>query len=132
TLYYVLAGAVLTDLALGEHVRTGSGRTGGTVVEAIAESPPADHLLRASWEYVAEKPRGVQTVLAAVGPTLREPLLDRLVERGDIQRVTRKTLGLFNSSALKDGTGHRRDKLLADVRAVLVDGAPATPRVAAL
>lgn len=132
TLYYVLAGAVLTDLALGEHVRTGTGRTGGMTVKAAAEKPPADHLLRASWEYVAEKPRGVQTVLAAMGPTLREPLLDRLIERGDIQRVARKMLGLFNSFALEDGHGHRRDKLLADVRAVLVDGAPAAPRVAAL
>lgn len=132
TLYYVLAGAVLADLGFGGHVRTGTGRIGTLTVEAVRESPPADHLLRAGWEYVAGKPRGVQTVLAAVGPTLREPLLDRLVERGDLHRVMRKTFVLFESSVLENGDNGRRDRLLADVRAVLVDGAEATPRVAAL
>ncbi|MFC7787863.1 GOLPH3/VPS74 family protein [Microbacterium sp. MAHUQ-60] len=132
TLYYVLAGAVLADLGLGGHVRTGTGVTGALTVQAVAENPPDDHLLRASWEYVAEKPRGVQTVLAAMGPTLRAPLLDRLVERGDIRRVTRRMLGLFTTSALEDGNDSRRGGVLADVRAVLVDGAPATPRTAAL
>lgn len=132
TLYYALGGAVLADLGLGGNVRTGSGRMGGMTVQAIAENPPADHLLRACWEYVSEKPRGVQTVLAAVGPTLREPLLDRLVERGDIRRVTHRMFGLFATSSLDDGASRRRASLLDDVRAVLVDGAHPTPRVAAL
>lgn len=132
TLYYVLAGAILADLGFGEHVRTGAGHTGAPTVEAIAENPPADELLRDSWNYVADKRRGVQTVLAAMGPTLREPLLDRLVERGDIQRVVRKTLGLFDTSRLEVGNSGRRDRVLADVRSALVDGAKTTPRVAAL
>lgn len=132
TLFYVLAGAVLADLGLGNHVRTGAGRLGSMTVEAVAENPPRDHLLRASWEYVADRPRGVQTVLAATGPTLREPLLDRLVERGDLQRSTRKTLGLFETSVLEEGESGRRAELLDAVRAVLVDGDVPTPRVAAL
>ncbi len=132
TLFYVLAGAVLADLGLGDHVRTATGRLGATTVEAVADNPPSDHLLRAGWEYVADKPRGVQTVLAATGPALRTPLLDRLVERGDIRRSTRKAFGLFDTSVLEDGGSGRRDGLLADVRAVLVDGAEPTPRVAAL
>jgi hypothetical protein len=132
TLYYVLAGAVLADLGLGGYVITGTGRSGAMTVQAVAENPPTDPLLRASWEYVSNKPRGVQTVLAAVGPTLRQPLLDRLVERGDLDRVIRTTFGMFNTSILEDGEGGRRDRLLADVRAVLVDNAEATPRVAAL
>src|SRR5690606_4457247 len=86
TLYYVLAGAVLTDLGFGEHIRTGTGVTGATTVIAVPGNPPADHLLLGSWEYVVDKQRGVQTVLAAMGPALRELLLDRLVERGDIRR----------------------------------------------
>jgi hypothetical protein len=132
TLYYVLAGAVLADLGLGGHVRSGTGRMGTMTVEAVADNPPSDHLLRASWEYVADKPRGVQTVLAATGPALREPLLDRLVERGDLRRGTRKALGLFDTSVLEEGDSGRRDSLLTDVRAVLVDGAEPTARVAAL
>jgi hypothetical protein len=132
TLFYVLAGAVLADLGLGDHVRTGTGRMGTTTVEAVADNPPSDHLLRVSWEYVADKPRGVQTVLAATGPALRTPLLDRLVERGDIHRGARKTLGLFDTTVLEDGNSGRRERLLAEVRAVLVDGAEPTPRIAAL
>src|SRR5690606_37647183 len=120
--YYVLAGAVLTDFGMGGNVRTGPGVSGASTVEAEPDSPPGDRLLRPTWQYVAGKPRGVQTVLAAMGPALREPLLERLIERGDIRRVKRKMLGMFTTSALESGGG-RRDALLADVRAVLVDGA---------
>jgi len=132
TLYYVLAGAVLAELSLGEHVHTDARGADASSVQADAQHPPADHLLRASWEYVVEKPRSVQAVLAAMGPMLREPLLERLVERGDIRRVTRKVLGLFTSSALEAGDSDRRAHLLAAIRSVLVDGAPAEPRIAAL
>lgn len=132
TLYYVLAGAVLADLGLGEHVQTSTGRTGALVVGAVGDRPPADPLLRTSWEYVEGKPRGVQTVLAATGPSLRQPLLDRLVDRGDLHRRTRKTLGLFTSSVLEEGDSGRRARVLGEVRAVLVDRVEPTPRAAAL
>ncbi|MBZ2195343.1 GOLPH3/VPS74 family protein [Occultella gossypii] len=132
TLFYILAGAVLAELGLGEHVRTAGGRFGGTLVEAVEDNPPADEILRSVWDYVAEKPRGIQTVLAAVGPGLREPLLDRLIERGDIQRGTRRTLGLFDTRVLEGSGGERRASLLAEVRALLVDGVDPQPRVAAL
>ncbi len=132
TLYYTLAGAVLADLGLGEHVRTESGWGGTTRVAAIEDRPPSDEILRSAWDYTAEKPRGVQTVLAEIGPTLRAPLLDRLVERGDIRRGTRKALGLFDTTVLEDGGNGRRAGLIADVREVLVEGAEPTARVAAL
>lgn len=132
TLYYVLAGAVLADLGLSSHVRTGTGRLDGLTVEAVLDNPPSDHLLRAIWEYVADKPRGVQTVLAATGPALREPLLDRLVERGVLRRRTRKALGFIETSVIEEGDSGRRRGLLGDIRAVLVDGTEPTPRTAAL
>ncbi|MGV9796548.1 GOLPH3/VPS74 family protein [Mycobacterium sp. NPDC003449] len=130
-LFYVLAGAVLADLGLGGHVDTTAG-TAGTKVHAIEDKPPSDRMLRSAWEYVAEKPRGVQTFLAAIGPSLRSPVLDRLVERGDIRRRKRKALGLFNTTVLEDGGSGRREHLLAEVRAALVDNIEPTPRVAAL
>jgi hypothetical protein len=110
----------------------GAGRLGGLTVEAVADNPPSDHLLRVTWEYVADKPLGVQTVLAATGPALREPLLDRLVERGELRRRARKSLGFIETSVIEEGDSGRRDMLLSDIRAVLVDGAEPTPRVAAL
>ncbi|WP_431727098.1 GPP34 family phosphoprotein [Verrucosispora sp. TAA-831] len=52
TLFYVLAGAVLADLALGGHVATtANGRIG-----ASDHVPPAD-LLRSTWDYVSDMPR---------------------------------------------------------------------------
>ncbi len=128
TLFYVLGGAVLADLALGEHLSTaGQGR-----VRSVAAHPPTDGLLRPAWDYLAEKPRGVQTALAAIGPTLREPLLERLIGRGDVDQERRKVLGLFPTITLREGTTGRRAHLLADVRQVLVDGRQPSTRVAAL
>jgi hypothetical protein len=132
TLFYVLGGAVLADLGLGGHVRTIPGWGGSTRVEAVTDRPPADDILRSAWDYVAVKPRGVQATLAAIGPTLRSPLLDRLIIRGDIRESTRKVLGLFDMKVLEDGGIGRRAGLLSDVRAVLVDGVEPQPRVAAL
>lgn len=132
TLFYILAGAVLADLALGDHVRSDEGRGAWVRVEAVEERPPSDDILRSAWDYVSEKPRGVQTVLAAIGTTLRAPLLDRLLERGDIREESRKALGLFTTTALRDGGTGRRGALVESVRAVLMDGVEPQPRIAAL
>ncbi|RLP84324.1 GPP34 family phosphoprotein [Micromonospora sp. BL4] len=128
TLFYVFGGAVLADLALGDHLTTADrGR-----VRSVAGHPPSDDLLRPAWDYLTEKPRGVQTALAAIGPALRKPVLERLIARGDIDQEPRKVLGLFRTTALRDGRTGRRAGLLADVRQVLVDGAEPQARVAAL
>ncbi|MEU4555455.1 Golgi phosphoprotein 3 GPP34 [Micromonospora violae] len=128
TLFYVLGGAVLADLALGGHLTTSDrGR-----VSSVADHPPSDGLLRPAWDYLAEKPRGAQTALAAIGPPLRGPVLERLIARSDIDKEPRKVLGLFRTTALREGRTERRSRLLADVRRVLVDGAEPQARVAAL
>ncbi|MER8072263.1 GPP34 family phosphoprotein [Streptomyces sp. NPDC094034] len=133
TLFYVLAGAVLADLALHESVAMTTTRTGSVNVEAVREkAPPSDEILLSAWEYVSEKPRGVQTVLAAIGPRLRHPLLERLIARGDIRRENRKVLGFFNTTVLEDSQNGRRAVLLKEVRDVLVDSTEPTPRIAAL
>lgn len=126
-LFYVLAGAVLTDLALNGHITTSA----NAPVTTTGSKPPVDSILRSAWDYIAEKPRGVQVILAAIGPALRGPLLERLIERGDIRRGTRKVLGLFNMAVLEKGSD-RRAGLVAEVRRVLVDGAEPRPPVAAL
>lgn len=131
TLYSVLAGAALTDLALGEFVTTGTGRFGGVTVHAVDRAAPADPLLRPAWDYVS-RPRGVQGVLAAVGPQLREPVIDRVVARGDLQRIERMRLGIFTTATLVEGRTGRRAQLVAEVRSVLLDGREPTARTAAL
>lgn len=131
TLYYVLGGAVLTDLALTGQVTVEDAGMRGTLARTTGETPPADPILRPAWEYMAEKPRNVQAVIASAGPPLRGPVLDRLIERGDLRSEERKTLGIFKTQALKEGSTGRRAELLARVRATLIDGAEPTPRVAA-
>jgi hypothetical protein len=133
TLFYVLGGAVLTDLALDERIELddGSGLTGRRV-RAVGSVPPADPLLAQVWHRIAEKPRSAQTLLAEVGPSLRGTVLDRLVEHGHLRREKRKMLGLFTTTALADGGTSRRAEVLQQVRAVLVDGVPPDPRTAAL
>ncbi|WP_382304024.1 GPP34 family phosphoprotein [Herbiconiux sp. UC225_62] len=131
TLFYVLGGAVLTDLAQQGRVEIRDAGLRGTLISATGERPE-DELLQPAWDYVASKPRGVQSVLAASGPTLRGPLLDRLVERGDLDRAEKKMLGLIPTTALSEGSSGHRAELIAAMRAVLVDGAAPTERVAAV
>ncbi|MFY1673610.1 GOLPH3/VPS74 family protein [Plantactinospora sp. WMMB334] len=131
TLFYVLAGAVLADLALAEHVTTApAGRA--VRVQSVEGSAPSDEILRSAWDHLSTKPRSVQAALAAIGPPLREPVLQRLIERGDIDRTDRKVLGLFRTTALRDGGTGRRARLLGEVRRVLVEGTEPQARVAAL
>ena len=133
TLFYTLAGAVLAELAVEKHVEIGErpGWTGNRVTGDPGR-PPADPLLRDCWEPLTTKPRGAQSFLADVGPGLRAPLLDRLVERGHIRREQRRALGFIKTTALVDGGTSHRAELVAAVRPVLTDGAEPEPRTALL
>lgn len=130
TLFYVLAAAVLVELAQRGEVGVEDAGMRGAIVRAGA-TPPADDVLRGAWDAIADKPRNVQTVLAAVGPLLRQPVLDRLIARGDVRRESRKALGFIPTTSLEQGS-ERRGELIAGARAVLVDGADADSRTAAL
>jgi hypothetical protein len=131
-LYDVLGGAVLAQLAGNESVTTTTARPGSASVNAVEGRAPSDEILRSAWDYIADKPGLVRTIIAAIGPSLRQPLLERLVARGDIREENGKVLGMIKATTLKDGGSGRRSGLIRDVRNVLVDGAAPTPRVAAL
>lgn len=132
TLPVVLAGAALADLALDGSVRIATDGAGSVHVEAVEGRAPSDGILRLAWEHASNSPGGVQVLLAAIGPALRQPLLERLIARGDIREENGKVLGLLRVASLKDGGSGRRSGLIGDVRAVLFDGMAPTPRVAAL
>jgi hypothetical protein len=133
TLFYVLAGAVLADLALRDAVELDEGRTlTGRRVSAVPGAAPSDPLLREVWDQVAERPQGVQALLAGVGPQLRGPLLERLVDAGHVTREKRTVLGPIRRTALVTGSSGRREDLVQQVRQVLVDGTGPTPRTGLL
>ena len=119
-LFYVLGAAVLADLALDERISVADARF-STTVSALGDSIPSDPILEPAWAYVAKQPRDAQTVLAAVGPSLRAPVLDRLIERGHLREEAHKTLGLFPTTRLVLASD-RRDALIARVKDVLLEG----------
>lgn len=132
-LFHVLAGAVLVDLAAQDRVQvaaTPSWR--GRPVTVLGDVPPADDLLRPTWERVARKPIDVQQLIIETGPVLRPATVDRLVERGHLRPERRKVLGLLPVTALADGGTPRRAELMAAVRAALVDGVEPDARTAVL
>ena len=130
-LFYVLGGAVLAEFALNGSAKGEASSIFSTRVQAIGEAGPSDALLQPAWDYIVDKPRDAQTVLAATGPTLREPVLNRLIERGDLERTTKKTLGIFTTSRLTLAT-ERREQLLDRMRAALIDGSTVDARTAAI
>ncbi|MEY2848478.1 MAG: hypothetical protein RI885_1143 [Actinomycetota bacterium] len=132
TLFTVLAGAVLVDLALADRVSLEDrGRMRGSRV-TVKGTAPTDPILRRAWERIDGRPLEVGSVIHSIGPYLREPILDRLVQNGHLRRVKRRILGLIPTTMLADGTTSRRAELVAAVRPLLTDGAPANSRTAPL
>ncbi|TFD92114.1 GPP34 family phosphoprotein [Cryobacterium lactosi] len=133
TLFNVLAGAAFVDLTLAENVElVDKGILHGKEVHAMTGNPPADPVLRDAWDRIAQHPYEVHTMVATVGPHLREPTVERLVRNGHLRREKRRFLGLFPTTALVDGDTPRRAELIAAVRAVLVEDAEPDARTAAL
>ena len=123
TLFNVLAGAVLVDLALNEHVDLeNQGWMRGNEVSVKGE-PPTDPVLKHAWERIARRPLEVHTLIHAIGPYLREPVLDRLVQHGHLRRENRRLLALIPTTTLVDGGTTRRAQLMTAVRPLLIDGA---------
>jgi hypothetical protein len=133
-LLHTLAGAVLTQLALDGAVTVDEHGSGlrGRLVHAVEGQEPADPLLVPTWRRLAEKPTDLRSLLLEIGPRLRGPVIDRVVERGALRRENRKTLGFIPTTALVDGGTGRRDELLALVRPVLLDDQEPSPRSGAL
>lgn len=132
-LFHTLAGAVLVDLADQERLEIADRLTWrGQPVRAVGASPPADPLLRDTWERVAAKPVDVQTLILQLGPAMRERVLERLVARGHLRYERRRLLGLVPYTAVRDGGTPRRARLLASVRATLVNGVAPDARTATL
>lgn len=134
TLYYTLGGAMLVDLALRGSIEIDESRAGlnGPKVLATAGAAHTDPLLQSAYEQVAEKPRGVQTLLITIGTGLYDPVLDRLVERGLLRREKKKLLRLFPMTSIEVEDGRHEAELRRKARAVLEDGATPDPHTAAV
>ncbi|WP_193105372.1 GPP34 family phosphoprotein [Brachybacterium sp. FME24] len=118
TLFYVLGGAVLAELAMRDMAQLAGDSSGR--VTSRGTTPPREDLLRSAWDYISTKPRSPQTVIAAVGPDLRNQVVETLVSKGHLRRTRKKLLGIVPTESIALGSA-RREELLSRVRAVLVD-----------
>lgn len=133
-LHHTLGGAMLVELALRGAIEAGEGRANlnGPQVSAVPEVAIDDPLLRSAYDEVALKTRRVQPLLLAIGGGLREPVIDRLVERGLVRREEKRVLGVFRTTRWPAENSQHEADLLEEVRAVLEDGAHPDPRTAAV
>src|SRR5690606_5564376 len=121
--------AALTELALRDLVQaTGDGTD--RITSRMSSSPHED-LLRPAWDYLARKSRYPQTVISAVGPDLRSRVIEKLLAKGHLRRRRTTLLGCIPRERIDLGSS-RREELLSQIRAVLVDGARASARTGAL
>ena len=131
----LLGGAVLADLALGEHV-TVTDKSGvwkkAKVHASATGSPPADPVLRDALERIAEKERSAEDLVDRLGKGLKERLGDRLVERGILERRDAKVLGLFARTRWPEANGSHERDLRGALTAVLVLGREPDARTGAL
>lgn len=119
-----LGGALLVELAMHRHVEpVAQERTWGfTPKDRITATGllPADPLLREAQEVVAAKERTAQDLVTRLGRKRRDPLLERLVDRGMIRREESKVLGLFPRTTWPEADGRHEDAVRARLEAVLL------------
>lgn len=134
TLYYTLGGAVLVELGLDGRITVDENDKGlnGLKVRAVPGDALSDPVLQTAHDKVAERVRGVQTLLIEIGTGLHETVLDRLVERGMLRRESKKTLGVFRSTSTTAADTQHKKALMEKVRAVLVYGEEPDARTAAV
>jgi len=125
TLHYTLGGAVLVELALRGLVEVDESDAGlrsalnGHRVVAVDGAEPADPLLRDALATVREKPHRVLPLLVAIGGGLREPVVERLLERGMIRKEQGRFLGIFRTTRLPVADGRHERVLRGQVASVL-------------
>lgn len=135
TLYYTLGGALLVELALLGLIDADdqdNGLLNGPRVRPTGSPQPADPLLREAMATIAAKPQRVQPLLVALGADLWKVVLERLVDRGLIEREERKLLGIFRTTRWPAVDAEHEAALRARILDVLVDGGETDPRTAAV
>lgn len=133
TLFHILAGAVLTELAIDKRVEINDRTTlRGREVRVVAGNAPVDPLLLTTWQRVEKHPTDVHSLILEIGPHLRAVFIDRLVERGWIRTEKKKFLGFIPDTAITGADVSHRDELMTAVRAVLRDGAEPSARIGAV
>jgi len=128
-----LGGALLAELALEGRAEVGEKTSiwSQAKVRALA-GPPDDPVLARAHEQVAEKERAAWDLVNRLGKGVKEVLLDRLAERGVLERAEDKVLGLFPRTRWPATDSAHEDDVRRELTAVLVAGETPEPRTATL
>ncbi len=130
----LFGGALLVELALGEHVTVEKQGFWHTAkVYSAADAPlPGDPLLVEALATIAEKPRSAQDLVQRIGKGVREQLLERLVGRGILERRDSRILGLFPHTTWPAVDLRHEQDVRRRLQDVLVAGVDPDPRTGAL
>ncbi len=99
---------------------------------AVTGTPPGEPLLDEAMARVAEKPRTAQDLVNRLGKGTRDVLLDRLAERGLVERRDGKVLGLFPHTTWPARDARHEESVRALLQGALVQGLTPDARTAAL
>ncbi len=91
-----LGGALLLELALAERVEVGERTSRWSSAKILVAGPPlGDLMLDEALSMTADKPRSAQDLVTRLGTGAKERLLERLADRGILQRHQDLVLGIF-------------------------------------
>ncbi|WP_328395617.1 GOLPH3/VPS74 family protein [Nocardia sp. NBC_00416] len=133
-LHLTLGCAVLVDLALLSRVEIDEAGAGpaGPEVRAVGDGALPDRLLQSVYDKLAERPRGIQSLLPGIGGGLWKPVIDRLIERGLVRRESKRLLGVFRTTSWPAEDTRHEDALRQRISAVLEGGQSPDARTAAV
>lgn len=129
-----LAGAaLLIELRLAEMIEVSNPEAApsGQRISLLDRTRSADPVLGASAVAIGEKSRTAMDLMSRLGRH-RAALMDRLVAAGHVTHDDAKVLGLIPNPRWPAADTTERDRLVAEIRGVLGDGAAASEGSAAL
>jgi hypothetical protein len=129
-----IGGALLVDLALAGNVEVvkGSGVWARAKVLPTPAPAPSDPVLHDALEVVAHKERTAQDLVARLGKRRRDQLLERLRERGILERREDRVLGLVHRRRWPTLDATHEAGVRRELGDALVRGARPEQRTAAL
>ncbi|WP_029138858.1 GOLPH3/VPS74 family protein [Nakamurella lactea] len=128
-----LAGALVLELAMaGAIVPDGPARSGGPKISAVG-GRPTDPTLAVAWDACADRPRRAGEVIKKIAGKVRQPLLERIADKGWVSKEQTKVLGVFTRTSWPEIDGRHEADLRNRLQFALLQNArPDSPHTAAL
>jgi hypothetical protein len=128
-----LGGAVLAELALGDHVVVGEKQGFWHTAKVRAKDPRPEHpLLAEAWTTVGEKERSAQDLVSRLGKGLKDRIATDLAGRGLLRREEDRVLGVFPRTRWPAADSTHEAGVRRELEAALHQGQEPQPRAGSL